>query len=828
MRVQCQRSALLASILWAVSLAAFGQMSNSTSAAPASATSFAPVPIGLKSSLSLDSAAATGLRIVPGLADVDTIDNPPDASRPASERANDQPSNFQRFVQQTTGRELPVYGHNLFSAPSGYSPISQAPVPNDYILGPGDEIRLQVWGAIDAEQRLVINRHGQINLPKVGVINLTGVRAGDLESVLRSKIGRVFTNFSLNATLGRLRSIQIYVVGQARQPGTYTVSSLSTLINALFEVGGPGSNGSMRNIQLKRNGRVVGKMDLYNFIARGDRSGDVPLQPGDVIVIPPVGPRVAVLGAFEQPAIYELKGADSVGDVLALGGGVSVLTKPGRALLERIDPAATKAARRVESFALDKAGLQRPLGDGDILTLVEISPQFANAVTLRGNVAEPLRYPYTEGMRIRDLIPDREALITPDYYRRKNLLVQFEEEKTAMRRGSETDAAQRGKTNVAQGSKANVAQGTDVARDGKTDVAQGAENTPNNAESHELDKGSSGVIEWGVRNLLDEVNWDYAVIERLDRNTLTTRLIPFNLGRAVIDGDEQHNLALQPGDIVTILSKKDLRVPQDRQTRLVRVEGEVAAPGFYQVEAGETLPQLLARLGGVTPGAYLYGTEFTRESVRRQQQKNLDTVVRKLESQMQSESGRMVANAAADSNAQTQLALQQQQLQQQQQQLARMKTLKSNGRISLELPPAEVTLAALPALPLEDGDAIYIPSRPGFVSAVGEVHNENAIIHRPGRTVGDVLKTAGVSEAAEPDNAFVLRADGSVRSARDNTSLFRMSSFEDIELMPGDAVVVPASLDRSTGWTKFVIGLKDWTQILYQLGLGVAAWNTLK
>jgi protein involved in polysaccharide export with SLBB domain len=680
-------------------------------------------------------------------------------------RADQQPSNFQRFVQQATGRSLPIYGQQLFSAPSSYVPVTQAPVPNDYILGPGDEIRLQVWGSIDAEKSLTIDRHGQINLPKVGVINLAGVRAGDLESVLRSKIGRVFTNFSLNATLGRLRSIRIYVVGQAQQPGTYTVSSLSTLINALFEVGGPGSNGSMRNIQLKRNGRVVGKMDLYDFIARGDRSGDAPLQPGDVIVIPPAGPRVAVLGAFEQPAIYELKGADSIGDVLALGGGVSVLAKPGKALLERIDPAAA-TARRVEDFALDTAGLKRPLRDGDILTLFEISPQFANAVTLRGNVAEPLRYPYTSGMRIRDLIPDREALITPDYYKRKNLLVLF-------------------------------------------------------------DKPDAADVERGVRNLLDEVNWDYAVIERLDRATLTTRLIPFNLARAVIDGDEQHNLALRPGDIVTILSKKDLRVPQDRQTRLVRVEGEVAAPGIYQVEAGETLPQLLARLGGVTPNAYLYGTEFTRESVRQQQQQNLDTVIRKLEAQLQAESGEKLANINPQtaSNAQNQLIAQQQS---QQQQLERMKALKSSGRVSLELPPTQVTMAALPPLPLEDGDAIHIPSRPGFVTVVGEVHNENAIIYRPGRTVGDVLKTAGASDNAELDNAFVLRADGSVRSARDNNSLFRMGSFDSIELMPGDTVVVPAKLDRETGWTKFVTGLKDWTQILYQMGLGAAAWNTLK
>src|SRR5574340_87002 len=485
MRYQYQRGSILAAILWAVSFAASGQTTTTTltetaepvASATPSESSYVP-----RNSLPRDAAAAR--QVAPNLpaADASRGDQPEEA-RFDKTRADKRQSNFQRFVQQATGRSLPIYGQNLFNAPSSYVPVTQAAVPNDYILGPGDEIRLQIWGSIDADQSLVINREGPVYLPKVGAINLAGVRAGDLESVLRGKIGRIFTNFSLNATLGRLRSIQIYVVGQAQQPGTYTVSSLSTLINALFEVGGPSANGSMRAIQLKRAGELVGELDLYDFIARGDRSGDVPLQPGDVIVIPPAGPRVAVLGAFEQPAIYELKGTGTIGEVLALGGGLSVLAKPGKASLERIDPAADKP-RQVEGFALHKAGLARPLRDGDILTLFEISPQFANAVTLRGNVAQPLRYPYTDGMRIRDLIPNREALITPDYYQRKNLLVQFE-------------------------------------KAGKDEVSWEERITPAEAESEQPDKKlktdktdklgkapkvDSAAVERGVRNLLDEVN----------------------------------------------------------------------------------------------------------------------------------------------------------------------------------------------------------------------------------------------------------------------------------------------------------------------------------
>lgn len=759
MGFKCDARALLAAALWCVSLVAAAQVAPAaTGGAPAASGMFAPAAVSLNPAIAPEAAAApraSGDAPAPGATSAEP-------TRIASGRVNEQKSGFQRFVQQATGQTLPIYGEALFATPGTYAPLAQAPVPGNYLIGPGDEIRLQIWGAVSAELTLVVDRNGQVNVPRVGVVNLAGVRASELESVLRTRIGNVFTNFSLNATIGRLRAIQVYVVGHAREPGTHTVSSLSTLINALFEVGGPAATGSMRRVQLKRGGALVGELDLYDFIAHGDRSGDLPLLPGDVIVIPPAGPRVAIVGAFDQPAIYELKGTDSVGQVLALGGGLPVLATPAKALLERIEPGAAQP-RSVEDIALDAAGLARPLRDGDILTLFGISPQFANAVTLRGNVAAPLRYPYAPGMRVRDLIPSPEALVTPDYYQRKNLLVLF-------------------------------------------------------------DEPGKPAIEKGVRNLLDEVNWDYAVIERLDRTALTTHLIPFNLGRAVIDGDAAHNLALEPGDIVTVLGKKDLRTPVDRQTRLVRVEGEVAAPGIYQVAPGETLPQLLVRVGGVTPNAYLFGTEFTRESVRQQQQKNLDTVIRKLEAQLHGEAATLAANTQTESAKESQFAVQQRMLQKQ---LARLQALRSNGRISLELPADDLDVRALPTLPLEDGDAIHIPSRPGFVSAVGEVHNENAILHRRGRTVGDVLRTAGMSADAEPSQAFVLRADGSVMAARDNKGFFGMGSFEDIELMPGDTVVVPAKLDRQTGWTKFVTGLKDWTQIIFQMGLGIAAWNTL-
>jgi protein involved in polysaccharide export with SLBB domain len=333
---------------------------------------------------------------------------------------------FQRFVQEATGRALPLYGYNLFDR-GRFPSLTDVPVPANYVVGPGDEIDLKIWGAVDVSLRLPVDRNGQITVPKVGPITVAGTPASALDAHLKKQVGRVFNNFELSATMGRLRSMQIFVVGQARNPGAYTVSSLSTLIGALFESGGPAANGSMRAVQLVRAGKTVTTLDLYKFIHAGVTSEDARLLPGDVIVVPPAGPRVAVTGATDTPAIFELASAtESISQLLSYSAGSQTLTTPHKALLERVNNRDTKTPREVQERTLDDAGLSSTVRDGDLLTLFKISSQFANAVTLRGNVASPLRYSFKPGMRVSDLVPEAAALILPDYYSRKNSSVQFE------------------------------------------------------------------------------------------------------------------------------------------------------------------------------------------------------------------------------------------------------------------------------------------------------------------------------------------------------------------------------------------------------------------
>jgi len=545
----------------------------------------------------------------PGQAPALLVPAQPFAAPPAAEQRPEEKNEFQDFIAASTGRPLPIFGQSLFrDVPSTFAPVENIPVTPDYVIGPGDELYIRAWGQIDVDYRTTVDRSGTISIPRVGVINVGGIKYQDIGAYIKNAVARVFRGFELTVTMGQLRSVQIFVVGQARRPGSYTVSSLSTLVNAVFAAGGPSNRGSMRSIQLKRGAKTVADLDLYELLVYGDKSKDVPLLPGDVIYFAPIGPLAAVAGSVNAPAIYELKGATTLEKLIEWSGGLATTAQTRTATLERID---ARHARVVDKFSLDRTALARPLQDGDLVTVLQVTPRFENAVTLRGNVAVPLRHPYTEGMRVRDLIPEKEALITYDYYRRQNRTIQAEFLEQALRSGED------------------VAIGTTEKR------------------------GARVARRVSPEKLYAEINWDYAVIERLNEADFSTSLIPFNLGKAILEGDPAHNLALRPRDVVTIFSREDIAVPVERQTKLVRLEGEFNFSGVYQAQSGETLRQLIARAGGLSPGAYLFGTEFTRESVRVQQQKSYQDTLNRIERDLQAQAAERARSTLTPEEAET-------------------------------------------------------------------------------------------------------------------------------------------------------------------------------
>jgi protein involved in polysaccharide export with SLBB domain len=694
-----------------------------------------------------------------------------------------------------------MFGYNLFQGvPSTFAPLDRVPVTPDYIVGPGDELLVRAWGAVEIDYRVIVDRDGTISIPRVGTITVSGVRFQDLHPLLKTAIGRVFRNFELSVTMGQLRSIQVFVVGHAVRPGSYTVSSLSTLVNALFASGGPTVKGSMRSIQVKRRDKLVTEFDMYDLLVRGDKSKDVRLFSGDVIYIPPIGSLVAASGSVNNPAIYELKGEKNLGELLSVAGGLTTTADAQKVTVERI---VGRRSRNVEEFALNTEGLAHPLRDGDVIMVLRLSPRFDNTVTVRGNVAVAARHPWRAGMRVRDVVPDRESLITPDYWVRRNMIIR-------------PDVTGREDYGLRPEIALDLRQPRASAQDTEPNKLQGA--MPETETDRALRQLTAQQGRTQVNQHLPEVNWDYAVVERLKRDDLTTQLIPFNLGKAILESDPQNNLVLQPGDIITIFSKFDIKVPVAKQTQFVKLEGELVTPGVYQVLPGETLRQLVARVGGFTRNAYPYGAELSRESVRVQQQRRLDESLDRLAQEIErtaSTQSQKVIDPADAGRAQVQA-------ENQRRLLERMRTVRATGRIVLDMKP-DAELRDIPEVALEDGDRFVVPARPSTVGVVGSVYNQNTFLHSDAKRVGEYISQAGgATREADSGRVYVIRADGLVVPRRGRGGF--LTVFTDDRLQPGDTIVVPENLDRFS----LTRELKDWSQIFYQFALGVAGLKVLK
>ena len=757
----------------------------------------------------------------------------------------ESPTQFEVLVAQTFGARVPIFGENLFSSPaSTFAPDELGVVTDDYVLGTGDELQITLSGQVNQSNLFEVDRNGEITLPDIGPLRVAGMRFGDLKPYLQQQIGRVYRNFDVSVTMGALRSIQVYVLGEVRTPGAYTVSSLSTMINALMDSGGPLPQGSLRHVQLRRDGKTITDLDLYDFLLRGDKSQDAQLRPGDIIFIPAAGPQVAIVGAVTNPAIYELRGEASVDDLVKLANGFTPLAVTRSVRVESIY---NRRERLIENVNLPSNG-NMPLQNGDIVTVDSIVDRYKDAVTLRGNVTSPGRYVWHQGMTLSDLLPDMNALITRDYYRNRNALgkpvLNFQyPELPGMTPGSSmqghlavetrsqrSPATATGSTGV-NGSPLNgqtAASGNQAAAQNDTtgeipldptemmyaaqnqsaqQSAAPAANAPQNAGTaagssnpprttspggttigEALTQGSNTFpARNDIRLSAPDVDLSYAVIERLNPVDLTTSLIPFSPGKLIEQHDTAQNLPLEPGDVVTLFSKADIRVPTSQQTRFVRLEGEIVGAGVYSVQPGETLRQLVARAGGLTPDAYLYASEFTRESTRRIEQQRLQEYADSLELQISQATSKQVAGAldigtaAAAANVTAENA---------RQAVARLRQARPTGRVVLSISPASSGLEGIPDIPLEDGDRFIIPRRPSTVMVAGQVYSAAAFLYHPKLETRFYLRDAGgPSRDADRNRIFVIRADGSVVSRQYNNVLKATT-------LPGDTIVVPPRLTQ--------------------------------
>jgi len=753
---------------------------------------------------------------------------------------------FEQMVADSVGRALPLFGQSLFvQPPSTFSPIDRFQVPSDYTIGPGDELQIKVWGQVEADLRVIVDRSGQIYIPQAGEISVAGIRYGDLEEHLKRNISRVFKNFNITATIGRLRAIQVVVVGNARYPGTYTISSLSTLVNAIFSSGGPGPQGSLRHIQVRRDGATITDFDFYDLLIQGDKSKDIRLLAGDVLYIPHVGPLVAIAGSVNTPAIYEMKDDSTLNDVIETAGNLSNVADTNKITIERF----ADQSRTTLEFPYDQQSRALPVKDGDIVHVFSIVPRFENTVTLRGNVASPGRYPWKPGMRVRDLIPNAQTLLTRRYWRDRAAIVngRATEYPVPAERSQNNRSPNQQQTNGINNTATNPdnqdAAGNNIFPDGSVDAIGSSNVTEGLAAQNAQAASDKGSLKPGdqkpsdsqprpqsnlanpntVRNVAEdvrryspEINWDYAIIQRVNPEDLSSKLIWMSPRKAILERDEASNLELQPGDIVTIFSQRDISVPQVNRSQYVIVEGEVMRPGVYKLETNERLHSVLQRAGGLTPDAYIYGSQLTRESARIEEQKSLDELVRTMEVQ--------IRQSAVSVAASTQSGELPQMLAAQEAIIGQLHNARASGRVALPVKPRDQSLNDFPNIGMEDNDRLTIPHTPSTVAVVGNVYNPGSFIFDSHNTAGTYLELAGKGKpASDLHHAFVLRANGVVVAANNVNGLFAGTKFDRLRLYPGDEIVVPYKLPSGA----FVRGLRDWTQIASQLALTGAVLATV-
>jgi protein involved in polysaccharide export with SLBB domain len=759
-------------------------------------------------------------------------------------------TDFQRLARSSTGETLPLFGRTLFQQnPSTFAPGDQIPVTADYVIGPGDQILLRFWGPETFNSQLTVDTGGAIYVPKVGAIHVAGLHYNELEAHIHQEISRVYRNFDLSINMGHLRSVQVYVVGDARFPGAYTVSALSTVVNALFASGGPNAQGSMRNIQLRRQNRPVQDLDLYDLLLHGDKSKDVRLEQGDVIFIPPVGPIVALAGSVHRPAVYELHGETSVSDLIALGGGFTSVASTGNVSLERIDP---DHMRRAMTVTLNSEGRSTILHDGDIVLANHISPGYEKSVTLRGNLAAPGRFAWHEGIRLSDIIPERKALLTNDYWQERNRLglpvplfqplpqtlpqnplsqnrasLSGRSNATQFNTGTGTGAGTQNLSQQQQQQQQNdLEEQQDAQARRATAAALAQQNQQLASSSITTENGNSSSLldrnnqqnSLSKLNRIDvpagEIDWSYAVIERLDPNTLKSVLLPFNLGKLVQDHDPSQNLELQPGDIVTILSQADIPVPLEEQTKYVRLEGEFASSGVYSVRPGETLQQLVQRAGGLTPKAYLYGSSFLRVSARNFQQQRLDEYITKLSAELQRSLAVRSASTTTGVTDPMSLTAEQNIVNQ-------LRSMRATGRVVLNFEPDSMSANTIPDIPLENGDVFHVPPKPNDVSVIGAVYGQNVFLYNPKQHLSDYVALAGhPNRIADNKHAFIIRANGSILS-REHAKGFFSNQFDNATINPGDAIVVPEKMIKPDT----LHTLMEYSQIFSSFGILAAILN---
>jgi protein involved in polysaccharide export with SLBB domain len=723
---------------------------------------------------------------------------------------------------------LKPFGYDLFKDSfSSFAPVTDVPVPSDYIVGPGDRLNVQLYGSQNRNLRLIVSRDGTVNFPELGPISAGGRTFQQVAADIERRVERQLIGVRASVGMGDTRSIRVFVMGEASRPGSYTVSGLGTITSAIYAAGGFKPIGSLRDVQLKRNGAIVRRLDLYDLLLRGDTSDDAKLLPGDVIFIPTVSGTVAVDGEVRRPAIYEIRGNTTVADIVQLAGGVTSEADTSRAALVRVNE---QRARVVVNVPLDVAqGRGELLRSGDSLRVLRLRPTLDQGVTIEGHVFNPTPAAWHEGLRLtdvmgsidelrpnadlnyvlirRELPPDRRVLMLSadlaaalrDPASPKNVALMPRDRLIVF----DTESGRQQLINPLLEEirrQARIDQPSEIVRiDGRV-RARGEYPLEPQMKISDLLRAGGGLEDAAYGTKAELTRY------RVSGDVRQTQLIEIDLG-AILRGDASADVLLQPFDFLNVKE-----VPEWSEQEKVELVGEVRFPGSYPIQRGETLNSVLERAGGLTALAFPEGSVFTRRELRQREQEQIDRLAERLQSDLASTA--LQATAANQSGASQALTVGQSLLNQ-------LKTTRAVGRLVIDLN----SVIAAPRnsrsdVVLREGDQLIIPKQKQEVTVIGEVQNTTSHFYRENLMRDDYIGlSGGATRKADRGRIYVVRADGSVVSS-ESTGWFGRSG--QVAMRPGDTIVVPLDTERMPALPLW----QSVTGILYNLAIAAAAVNS--
>jgi polysaccharide biosynthesis/export protein len=745
------------------------------------------------------------------------------------------------FVRLTLLRLTPVgdealkpFGYDLFEgSPSTFAPVSDIQVPIDYIVGPGDTLVVQLYGNEPSTYELSVERDGRINFPKIGPVMVSGMTFDAARAAIEERVSKQLIGTRVSVTIGDLRSIRVFVLGEAKRPGSYTVSGLSTMTNALFVSGGVKKIGSLRNIQLKRDGKLISTLDLYDMLLHGDNSGDHQLLPGDVIFIPPVGPTVSVYGSVRRPAIYELKGERSAQQVIQLAGGLLPDADPTLGQLERISQSYVHQMHNIDLAS--EAGRSLAMENGDKLRVPEIRPTLENSVKLAGYVFRPGSFAYHPGLHLSDVLSNFSEVrpqadlhyimirrvVPPDL---KVEVISADLTKALAARGSPADVLlqARDEITVFNLSSERTRILAPLIRDLELQATPDKPEEIVNIDGRVKAPGKypleptmrvSDLIRAGG-SLEDAAYRGQAELTRYavtDGNARRTELITVDLA-AIRNGDRDADIKLRPYDTLVIKP-----IPSWMEPGTIEVAGEVRFPGKYPIHQGETLHQVMLRAGGFTETAFPDGAVFIREDLKKREKDQIELLATRLQNDLAALSLEAVASSAAVAGggggggaaAASQGLIVGQQL------LGELRDTKPVGRLVIN---ATGILDGKTGGPydviVKDGDKLIVPKKTQDVTILGEVQSPTSHVYEPGLSRDDyIAKSGGTTQHADHRRIYVVRANGDVVSGN-NSGWFRRS--HNVDIRPGDTIVVPLDTQK----VPLLPLVQAVTTIIYNLAIG--------